>query len=70
MMAVPQGIGILRFDILAGQIWTSDCGNFHCYCLEMADETIHQGQFVKTFSAHKNPFRILAKIYEDIQNGT
>ena len=69
MMAVPQGIGMLRFDILTGQVWTSDCGQYHCYSLEMADDIVHKGQFVKTFSAHQNPFRILARIYDDI-NGT
>lgn len=66
MMCVPQGIGMLRFDILSGQIWTTDCGKYHAYHLEMEGGTVHQGQFPKTFSAHKNPFLILAAIYEDI----
>jgi len=67
MMCVPQGIGMLRFDILSGSIWTSDDNEHHCYSLELADDRFVNGSFPKTFSAHKNPFRILAAIYDDIQ---
>lgn len=66
MMCIPQGIGMLRFDILTGSIWTTDCGKFHAYHLEMEDGTIHSGRFEKTFSGHSNPFQLLAAIYEDI----
>lgn len=66
MTCFPRGIGMLRFDILSGQIWTSDCGQYHHYCLTMQDDTVHSGKIVKTFSAHRNPFRILAAIYDDI----
>ena len=66
MMCVPQGIGMLRFDILSGEIWTTSDNQYHAYHLVMADDTVHQGQFPKTFSAHQNPFRILAAIWDDI----
>lgn len=68
MMCVPQGIGMLRFDILGGQIWTSDCGKFHHYTLELADETVLVGRVLKRYSAHKNPLRILADIYDKEYN--
>ena len=68
MMCVPQGIGMLRFNILSGSIWTSDCGKYHEYSLELADDRHVTGRFEKTFSAHRNPFRILARIYEDIND--
>ena len=67
MMCVPQGIGILRFDILRGSIWTSDDNQFHCYSLTDADDIHYQGQFPKTFSGHKNPYRLLAANHDDIQ---
>ena len=68
MMCVPQGIGMLRFDILSGSIWTSDDNQFHHYHLTMADDVTHSGRIPKTFSAHQNPFLILGAIYQDIQN--
>ena len=64
MTCFPQGIGMLRFDILGGQIWTSDCGKYHHYVLELQDETVLEGRVLKRYSAHKNPLRILADIYD------
>ena len=66
MMCVPQGIGMLRFHILEGSIWTSDDNQYHHYSLTDADDVHYTGKFRKTFSAHQNPFRILAAIHDDI----
>jgi len=66
MTCLPGGVGLARFDILHGSIWTSDCGNYHHYNLTTADDTVHTGAVRKTFSAHQNPFRIMAAIYDDL----
>jgi hypothetical protein len=68
MTCLPRGLGLLRFDILSGTTWTSDCGQYHCYSLTTADDVTHSGQFTKTFSAHRNPFLILAAIWDDIND--
>jgi hypothetical protein len=68
MMLVPQGIGMFRTGILSGQIWTTDDNQYHDYCIRMDDNagTLYTGRLPKTYSAHKNPFRILADILDNI----
>lgn len=48
-------------------IWTTDCGNFHQYCI--ADPTgwfMAKGRILKTKSGHRNPLHLLAAIIDDI----
>ncbi len=70
MVCVPQGIGMLRFGLVYGQIWSTDDNQHHEYSITMGDneDVIHRGMLPKRYSAHKNPFRILADIIDDINS--
>lgn len=66
MTLFPQGIGLLRQGILEGTIWTTDDGKHHAYHIEN-DGRVFEGKFLKRFSGHKNPFRLLTSVIKDIE---
>lgn len=65
MTLFPQGVGLVRQEIITGTIWTTDDGKHHAYRIDHND-TIHTGKLPKTRSGHRNPFHLLHSIASDI----
>lgn len=72
MQLLPCGQGIGRSDVLTGSIWTTDCGRFHAYHIQVGDgddARLVMGSIPKTQSGHRNPFHLLSNIAQDIIDG-